>query len=118
VDHQRLPYPYRMTLIVTRQCNSRCQMCNIWQQKDLPQLSLEQFKTIVQQNDLWFLRSVTLTAASRPCAAICRTFLKSSRGLPQPGTRLPGNQRAQHSPDRGIRRANVGVRRGLPAGTD
>lgn len=61
VSPERLPYPYRMTLVTTRQCNSRCQMCNIWQQKDLPQLSLEELQSIFDRNDFSFLRSITIT---------------------------------------------------------
>lgn len=40
------PLPYLMTFVVTRRCNSRCKMCNIWQDKGLPELSLDQIKTI------------------------------------------------------------------------
>lgn len=61
ISPARLPYPYRMTLVTTRQCNSRCQMCNIWQQKDLPQLSLDELRQIFVRNDFAFLRSVTIT---------------------------------------------------------
>lgn len=61
VNERRLPYPYRMTVIATRDCNSRCQMCNIWRQKGLPQLSLEQYRHIFERNDWWFIRSITLT---------------------------------------------------------
>jgi MoaA/NifB/PqqE/SkfB family radical SAM enzyme len=61
VAADRLPYPYRMTLVTTRQCNSKCQMCNIWQQKDLPQLELADLTRIFSQNDFSFLRSITIT---------------------------------------------------------
>jgi len=37
-----LPYPYRMTFILTYECHFRCQMCHIWQKKTKDELSLEE----------------------------------------------------------------------------
>lgn len=61
VDNRLLPYPYLFTFVVTRRCNSRCQMCNLWKEKDSPMLSLEQIERIFAQNDFSFVRSLTLT---------------------------------------------------------
>ncbi len=60
VNEHRLPRPYLMTFVVTRRCNSRCRMCNIWRQKDLPELSLDQIRTIFAPG-FPFVRGLTLT---------------------------------------------------------
>jgi radical SAM protein with 4Fe4S-binding SPASM domain len=61
IDNRFVPYPYLMTFVVTRRCNSRCQMCLIWKEKDSPYLSLDQIERIFSQNDFSFLRSITFT---------------------------------------------------------
>jgi MoaA/NifB/PqqE/SkfB family radical SAM enzyme len=61
VDNRFVPYPYLMIWVVTRQCNSRCQMCSIWQQKNPPFLSVEQAEQIFARDDFSFVRSLTLT---------------------------------------------------------
>lgn len=61
VNTRRLPYPFLVTLVVTRRCNSRCRMCNIWQDKDSPQLSLEQIQHIFGRDDFSFVRQLVLT---------------------------------------------------------
>ena len=60
-DNQLIPYPWSLTLVVTRRCNSRCQMCSIWTEKDSPFLSLEQYEQMFSQNDFSFVRAITLT---------------------------------------------------------
>ena len=63
IDHNSgfVPYPYIMTLVVTRRCNSRCQMCSIWRDKTSSSLSLEQIEHIFSRDDFSFVRSMTLT---------------------------------------------------------
>ena len=56
-----IPYPYMMTLVVTHRCDSRCQMCSIWKEKQSPFLSLEQIERILSRNNFSFIRSVTLS---------------------------------------------------------
>ncbi|MFH1427954.1 MAG: glycosyltransferase [Patescibacteria group bacterium] len=38
--------PLDATIAVTYKCNSRCQMCNIWQAKNQPELPLQAFKNL------------------------------------------------------------------------
>ncbi len=52
--------PFSMILVVTRRCNSRCQMCNIWQEKDSPMLSLDQYRHIFRE-PLPSIRALALT---------------------------------------------------------
>lgn len=61
IDNRFVPYPNRIVLIVTRRCNSRCRMCNIWQDKDSTALSLEQIEFIFTRNDFSFVQALTLT---------------------------------------------------------
>ena len=61
VDKRLVPYPWIMTIVVSRHCNSRCQMCYIWQQKDTPILSLEQYEQMFTRNDFSFVRILTLS---------------------------------------------------------
>jgi MoaA/NifB/PqqE/SkfB family radical SAM enzyme len=59
---RRLPYPFIMTFVVTRRCDSRCKMCNIWNDAiDSSPLSLEQIEGIFSRDDFSFVRSLTLT---------------------------------------------------------
>jgi MoaA/NifB/PqqE/SkfB family radical SAM enzyme len=60
-DNKFVPYPYTMTLVVTRRCNGRCQMCSIWRDKTSASLSLEQIEHIFSRSDFSFVRSMTLT---------------------------------------------------------
>lgn len=56
----RLPRPFLLTVVVTRRCNSRCQMCHIWQEKDPPELSLDEYRQIFREP--WpFVRALTIT---------------------------------------------------------
>ena len=61
VDNRLVPYPWIMLFVVTRRCNSRCQMCSIWQEKDSSYLSLEQINQILTSSDFSFVRSLILT---------------------------------------------------------
>lgn len=61
ISTQLLPRPFLMTFVVTRRCNSRCQMCNIWQEKDSTFLSLDQIRHIFGKDDYSFVRQLTLT---------------------------------------------------------
>ena len=82
IDNRFVPYPYLLTFVVTRRCNSRCQMCSIWKEKDSPLLSLEQIERIFRQNDFSFIRSVTLTGGEPTLRSdlvqICQTVLQST----------------------------------------
>jgi len=61
VDNRFVPYPWMMVLVVTRRCNAKCQMCNIWQEKNPSELSLKDLEIILTRNDLSFIRFLTLT---------------------------------------------------------
>lgn len=61
VNARRVPRPFLLTFVVTRRCNSRCQMCNIWQEKDSSFLSLDQIRHIFGKDDFSFVRQLTLT---------------------------------------------------------
>jgi len=61
IDHRLVPYPYMMTFVTTRRCNSRCKMCNIWRDKTSPFLSLDQIDHIFRRNNFSFVRILTLT---------------------------------------------------------
>jgi MoaA/NifB/PqqE/SkfB family radical SAM enzyme len=61
VDNRLVPYPFIMNWVVTRRCNSRCQMCNIWQDKQSVSLTFEQAENIFSKNDFSFVRSLTFT---------------------------------------------------------
>lgn len=60
VTPERLPHPFLLTVVVTRRCNSRCQMCNIWQEKSPPELTLADYQRIFREP--WpFVRALTIT---------------------------------------------------------
>ena len=42
-NYGRLELPYKLTLIVTYNCNLRCKMCNIWQRKPVNEFTLEEY---------------------------------------------------------------------------
>lgn len=52
--------PFSMILVVTRRCNSRCKMCSIWQEKDSPMLSLDQYRHIFRE-PLPSIRALAMT---------------------------------------------------------
>lgn len=54
------PLPYMMTFVVTRRCNSKCQMCNIWQEKRPLELTLDQIDALFRPG-FPFVQSLTLT---------------------------------------------------------
>lgn len=56
-----IPYPYILTFVVTRHCNSRCIMCNLWQTKTSSVLSLDQIEHIFSYNNFSFIRVLVLT---------------------------------------------------------
>jgi len=60
VTPTNLPRPFLMTAVVTRRCNSRCKMCNIWQEKNPPELSLDDYRRIFTK-PYDFVRALTLT---------------------------------------------------------
>lgn len=49
ISPERHGRPFTMMLVVTRRCNSRCKMCNIWQEKNSPMLSLDQYRQIFRE---------------------------------------------------------------------
>ncbi len=60
ITPERLGRPHTMMLVVTRRCNSRCKMCNIWQEKKSPMLSVEQYQHMFR-NPLPSFRALVLT---------------------------------------------------------
>jgi len=61
VNYKLVPYPYMMMLVVTRNCNSRCKMCNIWREESPLSLSTDHIRWIFEQNDFSFVRVLVLT---------------------------------------------------------
>jgi len=61
ISNDRLPRPFIWTFVVTRRCNSRCKMCNIWEEKDSPLLSLDQIRHMFGKDDFSFIRQMVLT---------------------------------------------------------
>ena len=55
-----LPRPFLMTVVVTRRCNSRCKMCNIWQEENPPELSFDDYRRVFK-TPYNFVRALTLT---------------------------------------------------------
>ncbi|GAC1362727.1 MAG: hypothetical protein NVSMB42_22390 [Herpetosiphon sp.] len=60
INRDRLSRPFNLVVAVTRHCNSRCKMCHIWQEKDTPTLSLDQYRHMFR-TPLPSVRSLTLT---------------------------------------------------------
>lgn len=60
ISPQMLGRPFTMMLVVTRRCNSRCKMCNIWEEKNSPMLSLDQYRQMFS-TPLPHFRSLVLT---------------------------------------------------------
>jgi MoaA/NifB/PqqE/SkfB family radical SAM enzyme len=71
-----LKAPYKLTFSLTYRCNSRCQICGIWKNKNLNELSLEQIEGFFEKND--FFNWIDLTGGEvflrddlvRVCSAI------------------------------------------------
>lgn len=57
----RTPFPTRFVFVATRRCNSRCQMCRLWQNDDSPEITVDEIRRIFSENDFASLRSVSLT---------------------------------------------------------
>jgi MoaA/NifB/PqqE/SkfB family radical SAM enzyme len=47
----QLPTPYKLTWVVTDQCNQKCQICNIWQKPPGNLLPLEEIDNLFKYND-------------------------------------------------------------------
>jgi MoaA/NifB/PqqE/SkfB family radical SAM enzyme len=60
INRDRLPRPFLMTVVVTHRCNSRCVMCNLWEEKRSPMLSLDEYRQIFRK-PFPFVRVLTLT---------------------------------------------------------
>ena len=43
-NYTRLPFPHKISYIVTYKCNLRCQMCNIWKKGSTNELNLEEIE--------------------------------------------------------------------------
>ncbi|MBN1586788.1 MAG: radical SAM protein [Candidatus Omnitrophica bacterium] len=50
-NFKRLPFPYKLTLILTYTCNCRCKMCNIWQRDSSAQMSLDEYREFFQKSN-------------------------------------------------------------------
>lgn len=61
VNTRIVPYPYMLMFVATRRCNSHCIMCNLWQDKTSPVLSVDQIERIFSQNNFSFIRVLVLT---------------------------------------------------------
>jgi MoaA/NifB/PqqE/SkfB family radical SAM enzyme len=49
ITRERLPRPFLLTVVVTHRCNSRCVMCNLWEEKKSPMLSLDEYRHMFRQ---------------------------------------------------------------------
>lgn len=47
----RLPFPYKLTFVLTYRCNYKCKTCNIWQKRPENELTLEEINTFFQQSN-------------------------------------------------------------------
>ncbi|HXH19343.1 MAG TPA: radical SAM protein [Chitinophagales bacterium] len=47
----RLPFPYKLTLILTYWCNYKCRTCNIWQKRPEHELTTEELVTFFQKSN-------------------------------------------------------------------
>lgn len=45
-----VPRPFKLTFACTYRCNSRCQLCSIWQKPHKPELSVAEIEQFFQQN--------------------------------------------------------------------
>ena len=60
VNRNLITHPFLMTVVVTHRCNSRCIMCNLWEEKKSPMLSLDDYSYIFRK-PFPFIRGLTLT---------------------------------------------------------
>jgi radical SAM protein with 4Fe4S-binding SPASM domain len=80
---ERMPRPHTMLLVVTRRCNSRCQMCYIWKEKDSSMLSLEQYRHIFRES-YPSVRMLTLTGGEATLRAdLPEIWAIARQSLPQ-----------------------------------
>ena len=61
VERYLIPYPWKLVFVVNRRCNSRCQMCNIWKEKNSTFLSIKQIEKIFSNNRFSFIKQITFT---------------------------------------------------------
>ncbi len=47
----RLPFPYKLTLILTYRCNYKCKTCNIWQKRPEDELTTEELITFFEKSN-------------------------------------------------------------------
>lgn len=47
----RLPFPYKLTLVLTYWCNYKCKTCNIWQKRPEDELTNEEITTFFQNSN-------------------------------------------------------------------
>jgi len=47
----RLPFPYKLTLILTYWCNYKCKTCNIWQKRPEDELTAEELATFFRKSN-------------------------------------------------------------------
>lgn len=83
VNRDRLARPFNLIVAVTRHCNSRCKMCNIWQEKNTPTLSIEQYRHMFRE-PFPSVRSLTLTGGEPTLQRSGRDFRRGARRLPAP----------------------------------
>lgn len=78
-----LKRPYKLTFAATYMCNSRCQICNIWQKKPKNELSLDEIKTFFTINN--YFNWVDLTGGEvflRPdFIQVCKVIIESLDNL-------------------------------------
>lgn len=47
----RLPFPYKLTFILTYRCNYACKTCNIWKKRPEDELTLEEINTFFEKSN-------------------------------------------------------------------
>lgn len=53
-NFKRLKFPYKLTLILTYKCNSRCKLCNIWKKKIKEELTLDEITRFFKRSNKFY----------------------------------------------------------------
>lgn len=82
-NFERLPMPYRLFLVVTKSCNSRCLHCKIWQETPQNELTLDEIDKISKGMPYlqWLNVSGGETTERSDLVDICAAFVKNCPDL-------------------------------------
>ncbi len=78
-----LKFPYKLTFAATYRCNSRCQICHIWQRKSKKEMTTWEIKNFFQKNN--FFNWVDLTGGEvflrSDLVDICKAIISHCQNL-------------------------------------